>query len=68
MKKLIKTKLGFSILVFLTLGVLFFINNYEQESMLSVINNIFLTLLTLSWLLVLFIYKDIENTIENDKK
>ena len=67
MKKLIKTKLGFSILVFFTLGVLFFINNYEEESMLSVINNIFLTLLTLSWLLVLFIYKDIENTIENDK-
>lgn len=67
MKKLIKTKLGFSILVFLTLGVLFFINNYEEESVLSVISNIFLTLLTLSWLLVLFIYKDIENTIKDDK-
>jgi hypothetical protein len=67
MKKLIKTKLGFSILVFFTLGVLFFINNYEQESIVSVINNIFLTLLTLSWVLVLFIYRDIENTIENDK-
>ena len=67
MKKLIKTKLGFSILVFLTLGVLFFINNYEEESVLSVISNIFLTLLTLSWVLVLFIYRDIENTIENDK-
>ena len=67
MKKLIKTKLGFSILVFFTLGVLFFINNYEEESVISVINNIFLTLLTLSWVLVLFIYRDIENTIENDK-
>ena len=68
MKKLIKTKLGFSILVFFTLGVLFFINNYEEESVVSVINNIFLCLLTFSWILVLFIYKDIENTIENDKK
>jgi hypothetical protein len=67
MKKLIKTKMGFSILVFLTLGVLFFINNYEEESVISVINNIFLTLLTLSWLLVLFIYRDIEKTTENNK-
>jgi hypothetical protein len=68
MKKLIKTKWGFSTLVFLTLGVLFFINNYEEESVISVINNFFLTLLTLSWILVLFIYKDIENTIENNEK
>ena len=66
MKKLIKTKLGFSILVFLTLGVLFFINNYEQESMVSVINNIFLTLITLSWILALIIFKEIENTIDNN--
>ena len=67
MKKLIKTKWGFSILVFLTLGVLFFINNYEEESMVSVINNIFLTLITISWILALIIFKEIENTIENNK-
>jgi len=66
MKKLIKTKFGFSILVFFTLGVLFFINNYEQESMVSVINNIFLTLITLSWILALIIFKEIENTIDNN--
>lgn len=67
MKKLIKTKWGFSILVFLTLGVLFFINNYEEESVISVINNIFLTLITISWILALIIFKEIENTIENNK-
>jgi hypothetical protein len=66
MEKLIKTKLGFSILVFLTLGVLFFINNYEEESIVSVINNIFLTLITISWILALIIFKEIENTIDNN--
>jgi hypothetical protein len=67
MKKLIKTKWVVSILVFLTLGFLFFINNYEEGSVISVINNIFLTLMTFSWVLVLVVQKEIENNIENDK-